>query len=74
MRVCTNLYAMDLNDAYEVGNGVWYIRVPGGWVMESSERGLASSTVALVFIPYNEEFKPRESANVPVTPGPEPRR
>jgi hypothetical protein len=74
MQLRDNLYDMELNDIYKVGKGVYYVRVPGGWVMESSATGLTSSNNAIVFIPYNEEFKPKEHSYVPTTKGPEPRR
>lgn len=54
-----NIYKLNLNESIKIDNGDWYTRVPGGWVYQTQGYG-DEGAVALVFIPFNTEFRIRE--------------
>jgi len=60
-----DIYSLNLNSVITLEQGdtttFGVIRVPGGWIYFMHIRGLANTTISQVFVPYNEEFKIKES-------------
>jgi len=48
------IYEMELHERLFISNIMYVTRVPGGWVYEFPGEG---HTAAVVFVPYNEEFR-----------------
>lgn len=69
-----NIYALDLleetfekKDQYNP-RSLSIRRVPGGWIFtefeDSSEESSIQVRISAVFVPYNDEFKPRTKTNM----------
>jgi ribosomal protein S27E len=56
-----DIYGLDLHDQfYDHGGTLIITRVPGGWIYTTYfENGSRAQGTSSVFVPFNDEFKPR---------------